>query len=60
MGWQRETIVSSSCAGSEVSRMMWTKSGGSSKVFSKAFWLSSRICSAASITKTRFSASKGR
>ena len=59
-GWQREAIVSSSAAGSELSRIRWTNSGGSSSVFSSAFWLSSRIASAASTTKTRLPPSKGR
>ncbi len=44
--WQREVTVSSSAAGSELSRIRWTNSGGSSSVFSSAFWLSSRIASA--------------
>ena len=59
-GWQREAIVSSSASGSELSRIRWTNSGGSSSVFSSAFWLSSRIASAASTTKTRLPPSKGR
>ena len=58
--WQREATVSSSASGSELSRIRWTNSGGSSSVFSSAFWLSSRIASAASTTKTRLPPSKGR
>ena len=58
-GWQREEIVSSSASGSELSRIRWAKPGGSSSVFSSAFWLSSRIASAASTTKTRLLALEG-
>ncbi len=57
--WQREEIVSSSASGSELSRIRWAKPGGSSSVFSKAFWLSSRIASADSTTKTRSLALEG-
>ncbi len=60
IGWQREATVSSRASGSELSRIRWTNSGGSSSVFSSAFWLSSRIASAASTTKTRLPPSKGR
>ena len=58
-GWQREAIVSSSASGSELSRIRWTNSGGSSSVFSSAFWLSSRIASAASIDEDALAAFEG-
>jgi hypothetical protein len=58
-GWQREATVSSSAAGSELSRIRWTNSGGSSSVFSSAFWLSSRIASAASIDEDALAALEG-
>ena len=57
---QRERTVSSSASGSALTRIRWAKAGGSSSVFSSAFWLSSAIASASSITNTRRSPSNGR